>query len=45
MTHDLQAIRDGFKLGESKTLVSKGISFGKMPRLQWLMGFQTVTPA
>ena len=32
MTHDLQAIRDGFKLGESKTLVSKGISFGKIGR-------------
>ncbi len=32
MTHDFQSIRDSLKLGESKPLVSKGISFGKITR-------------
>lgn len=32
MTNDLQMIRDSLKMGESKRLVSKGISFGKIAR-------------
>ena len=32
MTADLQAIRDSLKLGESKQLVSKGVSFGWLTR-------------
>lgn len=32
ITQDLQSIRDSLKLGESKELVSKGISFGKIAR-------------
>ena len=32
MTADLQAIRDSLKLGETKPLVSKGISFGELTR-------------
>lgn len=32
ITADLQAIRDGLKPGESKALVSKGISFGQLSR-------------
>ena len=32
ITHDLQAIRDSLKIGESKPLVSKGISFGRIAR-------------
>jgi cytochrome c peroxidase len=32
ITQDLQAIRDSIKVGESKELVSKGISFGKISR-------------
>jgi cytochrome c peroxidase len=32
ITHDLQSIRDSLTLGESKPLVSKGISFGSIRR-------------
>lgn len=32
MTADLQAIRDSLKLGESKQLISKGVSFGWLTR-------------
>jgi len=32
MTAELQAIRDSLKLGETKELVAKGISFGKLTR-------------
>jgi hypothetical protein len=32
ITHDLQSIRDSLKLGESKLLLSKGISFGRIAR-------------
>jgi hypothetical protein len=32
ITNDLQVIRDGLKPGESKPLVSKGISFGRIGR-------------
>jgi hypothetical protein len=32
MTADLQAIRDSLQLGETKPLVTKGISFGKLTR-------------
>ena len=32
MTADLQAIRDSLKLGETKPLISKGISFGQLTR-------------
>jgi len=32
ITQDLQTIRDSLKLGESRRLVSKGISFGKIAR-------------
>ena len=32
MTHDLQTIRDSLKVGQSKPLVSKGISFGTIAR-------------
>ncbi len=32
ITNDLQTIRDSLKVGESKPLVSKGISFGKITR-------------
>jgi len=32
ITHDLQVIRDSLKVGESKPLVSKGISFGRIAR-------------
>jgi len=32
MTADLQAIRDSIKLGQTKELVSKGVSFGKLAR-------------
>jgi cytochrome c peroxidase len=32
ITHDLQTIRDSLKVGESKPLISKGISFGIISR-------------
>lgn len=32
MTAELQAIRDSLKLGETKPLVAKGVSFGKLTR-------------
>ena len=32
ITADLQAIRDGVRLGETKVLVSKGIAFGELTR-------------
>jgi hypothetical protein len=32
MAADLQAIRDSLKLGETKALVTKGVSFGKLAR-------------
>ncbi|MDP1935907.1 MAG: di-heme oxidoredictase family protein [Hylemonella sp.] len=32
MTHDLQRIRDGMRRGESRILLSKGITFGRITR-------------